>query len=141
MFKRADNTTLIKRIFVMLTCIIFVASMSVSLQPWSASAAQKDQYGFDISTPADFDANDGKNPYGQGKQPIGIKHETYISWQENGNYQASVYNMKNKSRMDNIKAPHGDDRSKTSTEPTPANLPMRSPMMRTLPARKTTQPR
>ncbi|MBR0457093.1 MAG: fibronectin type III domain-containing protein [Firmicutes bacterium] len=115
MFKEADNKTLIKRIFAVLICIIFVASMSSTLKHMTVSAAEKDQYGFDISVPSDFDANDGQNPYGQGRQPIGIKHETYISWQEKGKYQASVYNFKNKNRIHDIKAPHGDDKIKNFT--------------------------
>ncbi|MDO4869121.1 MAG: fibronectin type III domain-containing protein [Bacillota bacterium] len=98
-----------------MTSLVLVTSMSVVLPAWKASAAEKDQYGFDISTPADFDANDGQNPYGEGKQPIGIKHETFIAWQEGGGYQASVYNFNNRSGVEDAKAPHGDTKIRNIT--------------------------
>jgi hypothetical protein len=54
---------------------------------------EKDYYGFPNTISGTFNPNDGDNPYGQGKHPMGTKHESYISWQDNGDYDASVYNF------------------------------------------------
>ena len=49
-------------------------------------------FGFKISAPANFDENDGENPYGNGIQTFNVKSEAFIWRQDGSQLNASTYN-------------------------------------------------
>lgn len=53
----------------------------------------KDKYGFNLSVPSSFDANDGENPYGNGYSAFNKKMEAFLWYRSsNDNRNAQTYN-------------------------------------------------
>ena len=119
---KSKGKDFMKRIFVLFLCILLVTSpgnvwtmsnvyaAETDADPEDPNEDSKDVWGFPNTIPKSFNANDRKNPYGEGKKPSGIKHETYISWQEGGDYDAEAYNFNNAEAFTGKVAPNSDDK-------------------------------
>lgn len=59
----------------------------------NADNSGKDKYGFNLTTPSSFDANDGENPYGSGYSAFNEKMEAFLWYRSSGkNRNAETYN-------------------------------------------------
>lgn len=59
----------------------------------NADNSGKDKYGFNLTTPSSFNANDGENPYGSGYSAFNEKMEAFLWYRSSGkNRNAETYN-------------------------------------------------
>lgn len=59
----------------------------------NADNSGKDKYGFNLTTPSSFNANDGENPYGSGYSAFNKKMEAFLWYRSSGkNRNAETYN-------------------------------------------------
>lgn len=50
----------------------------------NADNSGKDKYGFNLTTPSSFNANDGENPYGSGYSAFNEKMEAFLWYRSSG---------------------------------------------------------
>lgn len=78
------------RIMAAVLIAALVIPLMTSLLP--AEVQAKDQYGFTVSEPDDFNAKDGKNPYGAGYTALNPISELFMIQSASGSYDASYWN-------------------------------------------------
>lgn len=86
------RTGLSRKSFAIVSFLVVTLGLLLVVVVPKMASASTDLYGFDLSTPSEFNEGDGKNPYGKGYFSLNTKSEALVWYQGDGSMNASVYN-------------------------------------------------